>query len=124
MYKSIFQKSQKSIDFTNEIIKINQILLRKIPSHFIALGDDVLYFDLDHALQQWPYRGSALSLEEFLLNHELQNVVLLLNGQRIRKDITQDEFLTYMDILLNLIKFYNNHQLGGLLELSKKYLSK
>jgi hypothetical protein len=122
MYKSIFQKAQESIDYTNEIIKINQILLMRIPAHFRSLGDDVLYFDLDRTLKQWPYRGSALSLEEYLLNHQLQNVVLLLKGQTIRKDITQNEYLTYMDILLNLIKFYNNYHLGSLQDLSKKVI--
>ena len=37
----------------------------------------------------------------------------MLNRGKIKKEITQDEFLTYMDILLNLISFYYN-DIGGL----------
>lgn len=120
MYKSIFQKPQKTIDYTNEVQKINEALFLKIPAAYRVLGNYVLYNELERTLQQWPYRGSALTLEEFLNNHDLQTIVALFKDDRVWKEVTQDEYLTFMDILLNLINFYCRNQLGGLIEMSSK----
>lgn len=120
MYFSIFDRAQKSIDYTDEVRKVNEGLLIEFPAPFQVMGPISLYKDLESALQQWPHRGSAITLIELLNNYDLQNIVAMLNGERVRKAISLNEYLTYMDILLNLINFCSTHRLGSLLGTANK----
>jgi hypothetical protein len=109
--RNIFEKIPKKPDFDREIQKIYGLMLQP---HF---GMYTIEKDLNQCFLQWPHRATAMNFQELMISLDIPI------SNRGMKAATEDQFLDFLEIIVNLISFRDKTPAPSMLyvDLSEEY---